>query len=97
MADAEGRLTHAAGAAGDSELARVVGELRLRSPLPSDDPRGMGGVTRTGRASLIGEVGPETIDAYVEVAGVDAAHAEVLRRRPPRSLIVAPLRARDRT
>ncbi len=97
MADADGGLAHAAGAASDPELERLVRELRVRSPLPADDPRGMGGVSRTGRASLIEQVSPEMIDAYVEVAGVDASQAAVLRRRPPRSLIVAPLRARGRT
>jgi anti-anti-sigma factor len=97
MADDAGRLIRAAAAASDPELERLVRELRLRSPLPADDPRGMSGVSRTGRPSLVEEVTPEMIDAYVEVAGVGPADVETLRRRPPRSVIVAPLRARGRT
>ena len=62
-----------AGAASDPELEAPGTGAAPPGSLPADDPRGMAGVSRTGRASLVEQVSPEMIDAYVEVAGVDAA------------------------
>ena len=97
VADADGRLEMVANAASEPELERAVDDLRRRASLPPDDPRGMAGVSRTGEASLVPEVTPELLEAYVRAAGVDAGSAAAIRRRAPRSIIVAPLPARGRT
>ncbi|MFP2902324.1 PAS domain S-box protein, partial [Corallococcus sp. 4LFB] len=91
--DGSGRLHHVECAASEPRMAerlRTLGEAYGTQPLPPD--RITASVLRTGRPVLLPEVPPEMFEAVA----VDARHLEQLRQLAPRSVIVVPLRSRDR-
>jgi serine phosphatase RsbU (regulator of sigma subunit) len=73
-----------------ADVARHIGEMFPPDP---DAPTGIGAVVRTGRSELYRQVDP----AAVEAAARTPEHLELLRRIGFRSLMVVPMRARDRT
>ncbi len=72
------------------ELAR---EVHTRLPPRPDAPNSLARVLATGKAVLVPNISPELQTANI----TDPEHLRLVRELGPRSLIVVPLRARDRT
>ncbi|MFU8802235.1 MAG: PAS domain S-box protein [Bradymonadaceae bacterium] len=76
---------------GDPTQAQLIELLKLY-PLSLVRPEGPTQVLRTGKAELVDNV----TEAWLESATQQEEHLDALRALRPRSIIVAPLRARDR-
>jgi signal transduction histidine kinase len=72
------------------ELARAVHERLTPGP---DAPNALARVLATGRPVLVPHISPELQTAHIS----DPEHLRLVRELGPRSLMVVPLRARDRT
>jgi signal transduction histidine kinase len=72
------------------ELARAVHDRLIPRP---DAPTALARVLATGQAVLVPQISPELQTAHIS----DPEHLRLVRELGPRSLMVVPLRARDRT
>lgn len=77
----------------DSQKAALVEELLEKYPTDSEDSHGIPKVLRTGGAEFYPEISAEMLREFA----VDSEHFEVLTEAGPRSLIIVPLVARERT
>jgi len=75
-------VTHA-----DSEKLRFAQEIGARFPPPSDAPRGVAEVIRTGRSELIPHIGEELLARTAQ----SEEHLQLLRKLALRSGIIVPL------
>lgn len=91
--DPEQRIRRVGFAHADPTQQSVVEELATLEPPRLDDVRGAGAVLRTGEPVLAADIPA----AMLERTAQNAAHAAVLQRLGPRSSILVPLRARERT
>ena len=93
LSDAAGSLTQVAIAHRDPDKAELMREMRRLYP-PDAGPPGHSRVasSRTGKAELI----PEVSDALLKNIAQNADHLRMLRELGAGSLIVVPLRARER-
>jgi signal transduction histidine kinase/GTP-sensing pleiotropic transcriptional regulator CodY len=91
-ADAGGSLTPVAIAHRDPEKAELARRMRRRYPSRADRKDIPVRVFTTGRAELV----PEVSDTLLQNIAQSADHLLMLRELAPRSLIVAPLRTRER-
>ncbi len=92
MADSAGSLTQVAVAHRAPDKVELMREIRRLYP-PDADSRALASrVLRTGKAELI----PEVSDGLLETIAQNAAHLHMLRELGSRSLIVVPLRVRER-
>ena len=76
---------------GETKLA-LAAELMAKYPERWDDPNGMTGVIREGRAMYI----PDVTDEMLVMGAQDAEHLRLLRALEFRSVIVVPITARNR-
>lgn len=76
----------------ETKVAQVL-ELQRRYPPDPDSSRGVPQVLRTGRAELIAEIA----DDLVEFAARSAEHLQILRELRLKSVMIVPLRVRERT
>jgi signal transduction histidine kinase/ActR/RegA family two-component response regulator len=91
--DADGSIHRAALAHADPAQQEVVDELVRTGPLRLDDVNGAGAVLRTGEPVLVAEIPAETL----ERAAKNPRHLRVIRQLSPRSSLIVPLKARERT
>jgi signal transduction histidine kinase len=91
--DTDGTIHRIGLAHADPAQLPLVEALERTSPPHLDDPFGVGRTVRLGKASLTRDVAAETLAA----AANSPDHLEVLRALAPRSSIVMPLTARERT
>jgi PAS domain S-box-containing protein len=92
LVDAAGTLNQIAVAHRAPEKVDLRHELRRRYPADADSRAVPRRVLRTGRSELI----PEVSDRLLENIAEDAEHLRLLRELGTRSMIVVPLRVRDR-
>ena len=76
----------------DEDKLALVAELTSKYPERWDDPNGMAGVIREGRAMYI----PDVTDDMLVLGAKDAEHLRLLRALEFRSIIVVPITARNR-
>jgi signal transduction histidine kinase len=91
-ADAEGRLTPVAVAHRDPAMAELARQMRRLYPSREDRPDVPLRVFATGRAELIAQVS----DTFLRNIAQGRDHLRMLHELAPESLIVAPLRTRER-
>jgi GAF domain-containing protein len=90
--DAQGRFTQVSVAHRDPAKAELVREMRRRYPPQPDRPNVPLRVLKTGLAELL----PEVSDALLAGVAQNADHLSMLQELRPTSLIVVPLRTRER-
>jgi PAS domain S-box-containing protein len=93
IATAEDSFTQVAVAHRDPDKAELAREMRRLYPPDAGHPGIASRVLTTGKAELI----PSVSDALLRSVARDADHLRMWRELGPRSLIVVPLRARERT
>lgn len=92
--EGNGRVTAAQIAAADAEVERQLHDLLRRYPPdPADETDPVGTAMRTGEPEFV----PAMSEEMLRSAARDVEHLEALRALRLRSLIIVPLRARDRT
>lgn len=91
-ADPDGSLTQVAVAHREPAKAELARQMRRRFPPGAERPDIPLRVLATGRAELV----PEVSDALLKNIAQSEEHLSMLRELAPRSLIVVPLRARER-
>lgn len=89
----DGTIRRVALAHADSSQQGLVEDLVCAGPPKLDDPYGAGAVLRTGEPVLASEIPAELLHR----AAQNAEHVQVLRQLAPRSSLVVPLKARNRT
>lgn len=87
------RVEQVAVAHSDPDKVAFVRQLQERYPPDPDTPSGSIHVARTGIASFI----PQVSDELLVAAAKDVTHLELIRSIGLRSLIIVPLRVRDRS
>jgi PAS domain S-box-containing protein len=93
IATSENSLSEVAVAHRDPDKAELVREMRRLYPPDADRPDISSRVLTTGKAELI----PSVSDALLGNVAQNDDHLRMLRELGPRSLMVVPLRARERT
>lgn len=91
--DADSAIRRVGLAHADPDQVGLLRELETLAPPRLDDAHGAGAVLRTGESILAVDVPPE----LVERAAQSEAHAALVGRLRPRSCIIVPLRARQRS
>jgi GAF domain-containing protein len=87
----DGSIRLAAVAHRDPEMVRWARDLRGRRPPTLRDETGVGAVIRTGEPQMYPDLSPEVLEAEAE----DDTQREIIRRLAPRSVILAPVAARE--
>jgi PAS domain S-box-containing protein len=93
VAEPDGRLRQLAVAHADPAKVAWARDLAARYPPDPDAPRGVPAVVRSGEP----EFAPELTDEMVAGFARDPDHLAALRALGPRSVMIVPLAARDRT
>ncbi len=88
----DGTIELAAVAHRDPAMVRWARELRERIPPQQSDPTGVGAVIRMGHSEFY----PDLVQEVIEQQAQSAEQLEVIRRLQPRSVIIAPLVAREK-
>jgi PAS domain S-box-containing protein len=91
--DDQGSLRHVALATADPEELPLAQELRSRYPVEPDTRTGVPNVIRTGASELY----PEIADQRLVETALDERHLELMRRLGMASMMIIPMKARDRT
>ncbi|HEX5705840.1 MAG TPA: ATP-binding protein, partial [Pyrinomonadaceae bacterium] len=92
ISDEDGRLRRLAFAHIDPAKVEWAEEFSRRYPPNPDAPRGVYHVQRTGESEFY----PEVTDEMLRAGARDAEHLEILRRVGFRSVMLVPLKTRDR-
>lgn len=93
LLDGEGALRRVGFAHADPDMEPVVRSLQQIAPPQRDDAMGAGAVLRTGEPIFV----PYIQDEMLATANQGPEHLSLLLRLRPRSTIIVPLAARDRT